>query len=57
MEHYYTVAFIYAILVIINLLIIPKSMFNQFNWKKLLIDLVKVAVGAIAGWLGAGTII
>lgn len=32
-------------------------MLQQWNWKKLLIDVIKVVVGAIAGWLGAGTII
>lgn len=29
---------------------------KKFNWKKLLIDIVKIAIGALTGWLGAGTI-
>ncbi len=28
----------------------------KFNWKKLIGDLIKVAIGAIAGWLGTGNI-
>ena len=29
---------------------------NKMNWKKLLIDVLKVVVGAVAGWLGNGLI-
>lgn len=25
---------------------------NKINWKKLILDVIKVAVGAIATWLG-----
>lgn len=27
---------------------------GRINWKKLVIDVIKVVVGAIAGWLGTG---
>lgn len=27
---------------------------KNFNWRKLLLDILKVLVGAAAGWLGAG---
>lgn len=27
---------------------------NKFNWKKLLTDVIKVVIGAVTGWLGAG---
>lgn len=27
---------------------------SKFNWKKLIADIIKVALGALSGWLGAG---
>lgn len=28
-----------------------------FNWKKLLLDIAKLAIAAVAGWLGGGVIL
>jgi len=27
---------------------------EKFNWKKLLLDIAKLAIAALAGWLGGG---
>lgn len=27
---------------------------KKFDWKKLLLDVVKVIIGALGGWFGAG---
>ncbi len=29
---------------------------RKFDWKELLLDVLKLAIGAAAGWLGAGTV-
>lgn len=27
---------------------------KKFNWRKLILDIIKVAIGAAAGWFGTG---
>ena len=50
MKYYLTILMAYVIL----MLIIKPNVMNKFNWKKLLLDVLKVVAGALAGWLGAG---
>lgn len=55
---YYIAAFcLYiSIMFFVGTIYLIESDMNKFNWKKLLLDVIKVIVGGLAGWLTAGSV-